>query len=167
MSAPLDTILDFETNWDATLATVFATLPFPVNTAHGDSELSTPFITATFTFRGEHPVPGGAQPQQRGTTAARFDGVSFDGVVTVEIVVDRRWLNISGNPDRLAAARGGLRRLFLPSQGAFSSATSPYYGIAAVTFGPCNREVDTERDLDITSMEFGLSWFIRPEAWPS
>lgn len=167
----LDQLLDFETAWDTVLEGVLSGLPFPVNPVHGADTLATPCIEAAFVFGGDHPMPGAGQPNMRGVDETHPKApVSFKGTVVVKIIVDRKWINDATNEtvnrQKLTLARGGVRRLFLPSEQAFNETTNPWYGIASVEVGPCERTIDQDLDLDITTLTYELVWFIRPEAWP-
>lgn len=166
MPAPsLDYLLDFETNWDAAIAMVFSALPYPVNPAHGSAELVAPYVTAVFSFLGEASgAPGATQPLERNGGGNVFDGVTFRGRIRFEVVVDRT----KAKTTQLTAARGGIRRLMLPSSSAFSADTLPYYSIYWLEMAdPGPREIDVMRDQDITPLVWDLRFAVRPAAWPT
>lgn len=167
----VDDLLEFEAEWDRALVQVLGQLPFPIRAAHGNDELVTPCMTCVWAFGGEAPASaGGDQPFARNAAGHVFDGISFLATVTVEILVNRKWLNGAGaaaNRKELARVRGGLRRLFLPSVGAFNSVSLPWYQLRTVAFGEALRDIDEVRDLDITTQRIALQWAILPEAWPA
>lgn len=166
MPAPsLDHLLDFESRWDEALAAVLAQLGLAVHTPAAPAEkLEPPHLEGFFIYLGEAPLANATMPQVRGGAApTTYDVVSHRGRFQIELHLHRG----AQTAAQIAAWRGGIRRLLLPSQvlSAFNRVTLPYYDIASITLAEGERRTNEERDLDVTVLRYDFTWAILGDAW--
>ena len=167
MAAPdLLTLLDFETQWDAALATVLAPLgqsPYSLQLIPTEStaELSAPRCVYDFTL-GAALGPGESKQLRSATQIA---GTAYEFTLSFSLVFDRA--NATSNQ---RAARAKLRQLMLPATASFINA---FTYLDVLTLGENNasrvtfKGVDSEKYFD----EFLSTWTgifaIKADAWPA
>jgi len=160
MQAPdYTTLLDFERNLEAYFAAQFEPRAQDEPVIQQDDAVTTlPHVAVQVQTTGA--TDHDATLRYKGQVFTVND--MFNAAITVIIHSDRR----KDGQARHAVKRSFILNLILRWKLLLNTDDLPYYDIARIIYRGMTPTVETEEDLDVSTMRFDLVFQVKPDAWP-